>query len=213
MIKQHNALLVADHRQPGAKGRLVKATRRAVRLSALAVLAFVLAGNLRAAPTVIRIDASHEGSPKTEVLNSENYNTYVGPDVNNAAVEYGALVDLLGVDNVYTFPNWTGQIPDQGWRFTDPKAPDQTHSAVYIIWIDHDYGDNIHGYYGPLFSGDLRVGFNARKPGTGYYPTPGPNPPPGADVNAGPVQSDWVTLYSDTTLVLQFKGFKAKKGQ
>jgi hypothetical protein len=185
----------------------MKKLQNILKSSALALLTLLVPGSLLARPTIVRIDASHEGSPTTEVLNSENYNINVGPVVNNPATDYGAVVDLLGVDVAWC----CNVIPDQGWRFTDPKAPDQTRAAVYIIWIDHDYGDPF--WYGPLYSGDLRVGFNQRKPGTGYYGTPGPNPPPGADVNAGPVPSDWVTLYADATLVLQFKGFKAKKGQ
>jgi hypothetical protein len=182
----------------------MKTLRSIITSGAFAALALLLPCRLLAGPTIVRIDASHEGAPTTEVLDSENYNIYVGPIVNNPDTDYGALINLLGVDNLFeVYPN---QIPNQGWRFTDPKAPDQTFSAVYIVWIEHDD-------YGPLYSGDLRVGFNQRKPGTGYYGTPGPNPQPGADVNAGPVPSDWVTLYADATLVLQFKGFKAKQGQ
>ena len=184
----------------------MKAIRYLKQLSALAAIV-LLPCSLLAGSTVVQIDASHEGAPTTTVLNSENYNIYVGPIVNDPATDYGAVVDLLGVDQ---YP-CCSLIPDQGWRFIDPKAPDPTRASVYIIWIDHDYGDP--WFYGPLYTGDLRVGFNQHKPGTGYYRTPSDNPPPGADVNAGPVQSDWVTLYSDATLVLQFKGFKAKKGQ
>jgi hypothetical protein len=88
------------------------------------------------------------------------------------------------------------------WWFTDPKAPDQNNAAVFIVWIDHDYGDFYNGYYGPLFNGDLRVGYNQRKPG-GYYHT----------LNSAPIQSNWVTLYSDANLVLKFKGFLPNAGQ
>ena len=175
--------------------------------SALSAFVLLLPCSLLAGPTIIRIDGSDEGSPTTTVLRSEDYNINVGPVANNPATDYGAVVDLLGVDQ------WPccSQIADRGWRFTDPNAPDPTHSAVYIVWIDHDYGDPY--YYGPLFTGDLRVGFNKRKPGTGYYGTPGPNPPPGADVNAGPVPSRWVTLYSDSNLILQFKGAEPRRGR
>jgi hypothetical protein len=181
----------------------MKIMRNTIKSSALALLTLALPCSLMAAPTTILIDASHEGAATVQVLQSENYNFYTGPEVNNAAVEYGALVDLLGVDNVYNFPYpWQGQIADQEWRFTDPKAPDQNNAAVFIVWIDHDYGDFYNGYYGPLFSGDLRVGYNQHKPG-GYYHT----------VNAAPIQSNWVTLYSDDSLVLKFKGFKPNAGQ
>jgi hypothetical protein len=177
----------------------MKTIRYTIKSSALALLTLALPGSLLASPTTILIDASHEGAATVQVLPSENYNFYTGPEVNNAAIEYGALVDLLGVDNYY-YPG--SQIADQEWRFTDPKAPDQNNAAVYIIWIDHDYGDFSNGFYGPLFNGDLRVGYNQHKPG-GYYHT----------VNAAPIQSNWVTLYSDANLVLKFKGFKPNAGQ
>ena len=154
---------------------------------------WLLPCSLLAGPTIVQIDATQPGTPTPQVFRSQEYNLYLGPEVSDSTIEYGALVDLLGVDNVY---NGGGQIADREWRFTDPRAPDQTHSAVYIVWIDHDYGDSVNGYYGPLFSGDLRVGFNEHKPG-GYYTT----------VNAAPIKSDkWLTLYSDANLVLQFKG-------
>jgi hypothetical protein len=180
----------------------MKTTSNTIKSGALA-LTLALPCSLLAAPTTILIDASYEGAATVQVLQSEDYNLYIGPEVNNAVIEYGALVDLLGVDNVYNFPYpWQGQIADQEWRFTDPNAPDQNNAAVFIVWIDHDYGDYYNGYYGPLFNGDLRVGYNQHKPG-GYYHT----------VNAAPIQSNWITLYSDANLVLRFKGFKPNDGQ
>jgi hypothetical protein len=177
----------------------MKTINYTIKSSALALLTLALPCSLTAAPTTILIDASHAGAATVQVLQSEDYNLYIGPEVNNAAIEYGALVDLLGVVNYY-YPG--SQIADQEWRFTDPKASDQNNAAVFIVWIDHDYGDPYNGYYGPLFSGDLRVGYNQHKPG-GYYHT----------VNAAPIQSDWVTLYSDANLVLRFKGFLPNAGQ
>jgi len=153
-------------------------------------LAALLPCTLMAGPITVSIDDAAKGPPVIQVLDSTEHIIYVGAIVNVAAIEDGALIILFGVDQ-------GGSIPNMGWRFIDPKAPDQTHSAVDIVWIEHD----------DIFGGnDLRVGFNSRKPGTGWYPTPGPNPPPGADVNAGPVRPNWVTLYSDATLVLNFRG-------
>jgi hypothetical protein len=177
----------------------------ALKAGALALLTPLLTGSLLADPTTIRIDASFAGAPTVQVLNSENYNQYVGPLVNVQQDEWGSLINLLGMDNVYTNGSWppAGLITDREWRFTDPKAPDPARAAVFIVWIDHDYGDGINGFYGPFYSGDLRVGFNEKKPGHGYYRT----------VNAYPIQLNWVTLYADDTLVLQFKGFLPNPGQ
>ena len=168
----------------------MKKIRCLIRSSALAALALLLPGSLLAGPITVSIDDTAKGPPVIQVLDSTEHIIYVGPLVNDPAIEDGALVILFGVDT-------GGSIPNQGWRYTDKKAPDPTHSAVDIVWIDHD----------DIFGGnDLRVGFNSRKPGTGWYTTPGPNPPPGADVNAGPVRPTWVTLYSDDTLVLKYRG-------
>jgi len=200
MTKQSMRSSKTDNNQPEAKGSLPGGIRQKIGLGALALLTLALPCSLMAGPTIVQIDASHEGAPTTTVLDSEGYNVYVGPLVSIPAVEYGALVDLFGVDNYY-YPG--SQIADRDWWFTDPRAPDPTHASVFIVWIDHDYGDYYNGYYGPFYSGDLRIGFNEHKPG-GYYRTP---------VNAAPIQSNWVTLYSDATLVLKFKGFKPNHGQ
>jgi hypothetical protein len=193
MINQNSSSSEIVNNQPKARRSLLGGIRRKLRLGALALPTLLLPCSLLASPTIVRIDATQPGPPTTQVFRSQEYNLYLGPEVSDANIEYGGLVDLLGVDNVY---NGGGQIADREWRFTDPRAPDQTHSAVYIVWIDHDYGDSVNGYYGPLFSGDLRVGFNEHKPG-GYYTT----------VNAAPIKNDkWLTLYSDAHLVLQFKG-------
>jgi hypothetical protein len=202
-MKDHHSTSVQSYNDP-AKGSFGSKLHRQVTTSVLAALAVLLPGSLLAAPTTILIDASHEGAATVQVLQSENYNFYTGPEVNNSAIEYGGLVDLLGVDNVYNFPYpWQGQIADRDWWFTDPRAPDPTRASVFIVWIDHDYGDFYNGYYGPLFSGDLRVGYNQHKPG-GYY---------GTRSYAQPIQVNWVTLYSDDNLVLKFKGFLPNAGQ
>lgn len=178
----------------------MKKIRYIIKSSALAALALLLPGSLLAGPITVSIDDRAKGPPVIEVLDSTEHIIYVGPLVNNPAVEDGALIVLFGANLVSNpcdpFP--AGGIPNQGWRFIDKKAPDPTRAAVDIVWIEHDCGF--------FDTGSLRVGFNSRKPGTGYYGTPGPNPPPGADVNAGPVRPTWVTLYSDDTLVLRFRG-------
>jgi hypothetical protein len=177
----------------------MKTMSNTIKSGALALLTLLLPCSLLAGTTTVLIDASYQGPATVQVLYSQDYNLYVGPEVNNAAIEYGALVDLLGVDNYY-YPG--SVIADREWRFKDPTVPDQNHAAVYIVWIDHDYGDYYNGFYGPLYSGDLRVGYNQHKPGD-YY----------SSANAAPIQSTWVTLYSDANLVLKFKGFKPNLSQ
>ncbi len=173
---------------------------RSIRATILALVVLSLPCSLMAGPITVTIDDAAKGPPVIQVLDSTDYIIYVGSMVNDPAIEDGGLVILLGVDLVEDpcapFP--PGGIPNQGWRFIDKKAPDPAYAAVDIVWIEHDCGF--------LDTGSLRVGFNSRKPGTGYYRTPGPNPDPGKDVNAGPVRPNWVTLYSDSTLILKFRG-------
>jgi hypothetical protein len=174
-----------------------------IKSGALALLPLLLPCSLMAAPITVRIDDTAKGPPVIEVLGvspANGYNIYVGPNVNNpAGGEDGALITLFGVNNYFALGDGTDPtyMSNMGWRYTDPKAPDPTHSAADIVWFEHDFD-----FFG---TGDLRVGFNSHWPG-GWYPTPGPNPPPGADVNAGPVRPNWVTVFSNDTLVLQFRG-------
>jgi len=167
----------------------MKRIRYLTTYGALTALTLLLPCSLLAGPITVSIDDRAKGPPVIEVLDSTEHLIYVGPIVNDPAVEDGALIILFGVDT-------QGAIPDMGWRFIDQKAPDPAFAARDIVWIEHD----------DIFGGnDLRVGFNSHKPG-GWYRTPSPDPPPGADVNAGPVRPTWVTLYSDDTLVLRFRG-------
>jgi hypothetical protein len=138
--------------------------------------------------TVVRIEDQAEKPPMIEVRAAPGgHNIYVGPLVNNATLEHGALINLLGVDQ-------EALIPDQGWRFVDPSLPeDATRNALHIIWIAHDRS-------GPFSNGDLQIGFNSVFPGHHYA-----NPLHTADKNLGPGTDQWVTVYTDETLVLLFK--------
>jgi len=168
----------------------MKTIRYMLRTSAFTLAALLLPSSLLAGPVTVTIDDTAKGPPVVQVLDSDEHLVYVGPIVNDPAVEDGALIVLFGVDR-------EGSIPNMGWRFIDTKAPDPLFAAKDIVWIDHD----------DIFGGnDLRVGFNSRKPGTGWYRTPPPNPEPGVDVNAGPVKTTWITLYSDNTVVVKFRG-------
>jgi hypothetical protein len=136
----------------------------------------------------VRIEESEVGPPKVEIIGSPfGHNIYVGPLVNNPAVEHGGLIDLLGVDEA-------GSIPDQGWRFLDPGLPeDATRNGLHVLWITHDRS-------GPLCTGDLQVGFNTVLPG-GHYA----NPIHTKDKSLGPARDEWITVYADATLHLLFK--------
>lgn len=140
-----------------------------------------------AGATVVRIRGQAASPPIVEVLGAPlGHNIYVGPLVNNSEVEHGALINLLGVDASAT-------IPEQGWRFVDPKLPpDATRNGLYVLWVTHDYS-------GPFCSGDLQVGFNSVLPGHHYA-----NPVHTKDKSLGSPSANWVTVYSDKNLVLQF---------
>ena len=138
--------------------------------------------------TVVRIEDQAEKPPLIEVLGAPGgHNIYVGPLVSDAAVEHGALINLLGVDQ-------GGLISDQGWRLVDPNLPeDTTRNGLNIIWITHDSS-------GPFSNGDLQIGFNSVFIGHHYA-----NPIHTNDKSLGPVRNQWVTVYSDEVLVLLFK--------
>lgn len=144
-------------------------------------------------PITVRIQELDDGPHRIEVANAPHgYNIYVGPLVNNAAVEHGALINLLGVDS-------NGSIADQGWRLVDPNLPPQaTRNGLHILWIGHDHS-------GPFSNGDLQVGVNSAFPGRHYA-----NPIHTNDKSLGPVVYDWITVYSDDTLVLLFKPCERK---
>lgn len=188
MIRQPSTLTTARRSQLGAKAWPAITTRRAAMLSALAMLAFTLAGSVRATPVLVRIDDSAFGPPVIEVFGAPaGYNIYTGENVNNFAVEDGALITLLGVDT-------QGTIPDQGGRFVDPKLPTTaTQNARDIILIEHDYD-----FFG---TGDLRVGFNSAFKGIWYN-----NPALTGERNLGPVKPYWVTVFSNAYVIVQFKG-------
>ena len=158
-------------------------------------IAFTSAGTIRIGEVeaegriVVSINDQAVGPPVVQVSGAPNgYDINTGPLVNNPAVEDGALITLFGVD---TF----GAILDWGGRFVDPSLPaDAFFNALDIVWVTHDYS-------GPLFGGDLQVGFNSRFPG-GWYS----NPEIHGEENLGPVSSMWKTVYSNSTLVVRFKG-------
>ena len=137
--------------------------------------------------TVVRIEDQAERPPVIEVLGAPGgHNIYVGPLVNNTALERGALINLLGVDQ-------ESLIAEQGWRFVDPNLPeDATRNALNIIWIAHDRS-------GPFGNGDLQIGFNSVLLGHHYA-----NPIHTTDKNLGPGTNQWVTVYADEALVLLF---------
>jgi len=135
---------------------------------------------------VVRIQDKGVQAPVIEVEGAPSgHNIYVGPLVNNAAVEHGALVNLLGVDA-------GGAITDQGWRVVDPSLPGEaTRNGLSILWVTHDHS-------GPFCNGDLQVGFNCVLPGHHYA-----NPIHTKDTSLGPAKGDWLTVYSDEKLVVR----------
>jgi len=164
-----------------------------VRSSTVAALVLLCMSSLMAAkktkPILVRIDDTPDAPPTITVKGAPNgYDVYTGPEVVNPDVEDGALITLFGVDQAGTI-NPSGD----GWRFTDPSLPADTfRNATDIVWIDHDFF---------LFgNGDLQIGFNSRNDG-GYYV----NPIYTSDASAGDATNQWVTVYSDATIEVQYK--------
>lgn len=154
--------------------------------SALAALALLLPCSLIAAPIVVTINDVPNATPVITVIGAPSgYDLYTGPEVATQGTEDGGLITLIGVDT-------GGSIPDWGGRFVVPNAPFWYSSAVDIVWVTHDV--DIFG------NGDLQVGFNSAFPGVYYF-----NPEFRGEENLGPVTDQWVTVYSDDTLVVKFK--------
>ena len=166
----------------------MKRINRTLSFSALALLTLLLPYSLLASPVIVRINDVPFAAPVVIVLNApEGYDLYTGPGVADPSVEDGGLITLIGVDR-------EGLIPDVGGRFLDPRLPaDAERNAIDIIWFQHDFD-------GPFFQGDLQVGFNSAFPGVYYR-----NPDLTGDFNLGPVTNNWVTVYADDIIVVQFK--------
>ena len=175
---------------------LARTVCRTLKSSALALLAVLLPCSLLAQPIVIRINDVPNAPPVIQVKGAPNgYDLYTGEFVADPAIEDGALITLIGVDQAGSIPDWAG-------RFVVPEAPLWYRTAVDIVWVEHDI-------LGPLGKGDLQVGFNSAFPGT-YYFNPGLiNPATGLplneDDNLGLVTDQWVQVYADETLVVLFK--------
>jgi len=158
-------------------------------------IGFTSSGNIRFVELeeegriVVSINDQTVGVPVVQVSGAANgYDINTGPLVDNPAVEDGALITLFGADTYGSTPDWSG-------RFVDPSLPaDALRNALDIVWVQHDYS-------GPLFGGDLQVGFNSAFPGVWYG-----NPLYTGDDNLGPVSSKWKTVYSSSTLLIRFKG-------
>lgn len=162
----------------------MKTIRYIITLTAIAAIVLLpctlMAGSKKASPIVITINDVPNGPPVIHVQGAPygyDINT-VAP--NDPAIEDGALITLFGVDQSGSIADWEG-------RFVVPTAPDPLRTAVDIVWVEHDF--DLFG------NGDLRVGFNSAFPGN-YYKTKN---------SLGLVTDDWVTVYADDALVVQFK--------
>lgn len=153
----------------------------AFRTSALALLTLLLPCSLMAGPVIVSINDTPAGNAVIQVKGDPEGWNVVPDDIDPATAESG-IITLFGVDQ-------TGLVPEYGWRFTIPNAPNPARRAVDIVWIQHD-----------LVTGDLQVAFDSAKAGT-YFG----NPRPGGDLDGGVVTDNWVQLYADETLVLLFK--------
>ncbi len=155
--------------------------RYVIKTSTLAILAVLLPASLMATPIIVRINDTPSDQAVIQVIGAPEGWSVVPDEVDSALVESG-IITLHGVDQ-------DGLVPELGWRFVIPNAPDPNRSAVDIVWIQHEWwGDN-----------SLQIAFDSNK--TGYYR----NPEIVGDLNAGVVTDNWVTLYADDVVVVQYK--------
>jgi hypothetical protein len=149
----------------------------------IALVALSLPCSLIAKPIVVSINDVPNAAPVIQVQGAPN-----GYDINtvlpnNPAIEDGALITLIGVNNYFD----PGALPDWEGRFVIPSSPYPGRTAVDIVWVSHDA--DVFGL------GDLQVGFNSAFPGT-YY---------SAHDILGPVTDNWVEVYTSDILVVRFK--------
>jgi hypothetical protein len=177
--------------------------KQSIRAATIALVAVSLPCSLLAKPMkpiVVRINDTPSGHAVVQVQGAPHGWTVVPDEVDPATVDSG-IITLIGVDR-------GGSInePDEnGWRFKDSQdwttlpplyfPPDPTNyrqyaTSVDIVWIQHD----------PV-TGDLQVGFDSAKAGLWFRNGGVGN----SDADAGTVTNNWVTLWSDDTLILQFK--------
>jgi hypothetical protein len=155
-----------------------------IRAITIALVALSLPCSLLAKPIVVSINDTPGGHAVVQVQGAPHGWTIVPDDP--TLVDSG-IITLTSVDQGGSI----NEPYENGWRFTDPNAPDWWHASVDIIWIQHDWGN----------SGDLQIGFDSATAGQSYYsPSIFNN-----DADAGPITNKWVTLYADDTLVLRFK--------
>jgi hypothetical protein len=153
-----------------------------VRATILALVVLSLPCSLMAKPVVVSINDTPSGHAVVQVQGAPDGWTIVPDDP--TLVDSG-IITLIGVD-VFGSIN---EPDENGWRFTDPNAPNFLFNSVDIVWIQHD----------PV-TGDLQVGFDSATAGSYFR-----NPILTNDADAGPVTNLWVTLWEDDTLVLRFK--------
>jgi hypothetical protein len=176
----------------------MKKTLNTLKSSALALFTLLLPCSLLAGPVTVSINDTPSGHAVVQVKGDPNGWTIVPDD---PTLPDSGIITLIGVD-VFGSIN---EPDENGWRFTDRRnwttlpplyfPPDpvnyrQYATSVDIVWIQHD----------PI-TGDLQVGFDSAKAGLWFRNGGVGN----SDADAGPVTNNWVTLYSDDTLVLRFK--------
>lgn len=179
------------------ENRFIKKCIGKLILTCVAVAGLILiVGQASANPVNVQIETFDVGMPIITVTGAPNgYSVDTGPYVVKPGLEYGAYITLAGVDT----NGLINEPGEQGWRFIEPSLPvDTLHNALEIVWILHDsYGE-------PGQTGDLQIGFDslivhAAPNGLLYF-----NPSHVGSQSAGPVGQGWVTLYSDSTLTLEY---------
>jgi hypothetical protein len=166
------------------KGIVMIRFNRSIRAIIIALGALSLPCSLMAKPIVVSINDTPSDHAVVQVNGAPNGWTVVPDD---PALADSGIITLIGVD-VFGSIN---EPEENGWRFTDPNAPQSWHASADIIWIQHDWAD----------TGYLQVGFDSAGAGQ-WFNSPGYF---NSDADAGPITDNWVTLYSDDTLVLQYK--------
>ena len=116
MISQHFRSSPANGRGARAGGPMQQLARGITQMGAIVLLTLLLPSNLLSDPIIVMINDVPNARPVITVIGAPNgYDIYTGEEVADPAIEDGALITLIGVNNWFQEPDayledWEGRF-------------------------------------------------------------------------------------------------------